>query len=206
MSVGNVVAEKAAKRVTELVTGGMELKDALTKVLEEAKIQVVSSAPRGMAISRIKKSRNIPELRNIRKIAYAKISKSKGNEPAIARYRLEVKAAEAKLNVLLGEVSQARYPWKMAMKLGEDAAGAFNYYLETLKNEVDQAIVVLKKQRTNAQVKAETQVQDIVVPDQVPAELKPAMQGRIKNGDMQVITICRQLAFIGQVRSQQSAS
>lgn len=197
------IAEKMAQRVQELMAGGTDLQSALAKVLEETKVHKPRSS--GGALARIRKSRNIPELRNIRKTAYAKISKSKDKPDACERYRKEIAAAEKKLTELLAEVSQSRCPWKKSMELGETAAGAFNYYLDELKARTDEVIGALRKRLTNAQVKAGYQSFEVEIPEGVPEVLRPTMEARIKNGDMQVITICRQLSFIKAVKAQSSA-
>lgn len=185
-----------AKRVEALVKSGKSLQEALQVALGEVKAPV--PAGRIDHIAYIASLRDLPEVRRVRKIAYAKISKSKGKTEAIARYKLEIVEADKKLNELLAEVDGAEVPWMKAMELGENAAGAFNFYLGDYEAGVEAELkdLKLKANLTNAQLKAALQVTKVLVPNDVPEVFREVILQRINNGDMRLITIARKAAFV----------
>lgn len=195
----NLVTNEMTKKVEALVKSGKSLQEALEVVLAE----IVKPVAVGRIdhVAYIKGLRNIPEVKRVRKIAYAKISKSKGKVEAIARYKLEIEEADKKLNELLAEVDAAASPWEKSMELGEDAAAAFNYYFLTLKINYDMQMEFVKKQKsmTNAQLKAALQDTKVAIPSSVPKVLQPVMLDRINNGDMMVITTAKKVSLISKL-------
>lgn len=202
-------------KITELQTQGFTLGTALEKVMAEAEEQGLltktvtvhtggngggSTGPRRDTVAYLDKLQNIPEVRRVKKIAYAKISKSKGKEDAIARYKLEIEKADEVLNELLADVNSAAEPWKRAMELGESADGAFNYYLASYTPEVEAAVKLKSKGLTNAQVKAALQVLPTATPDDLPEILKPTWERRVENQDMMLVTLSKKVAFVKVVK------
>ena len=186
-------------------TAAIELfKQALAegKTTEEALQMVVASAVKKVPTARkdnlayIASLRNIPEVRRVKKIAYAKVSKSKERPEAVARYQEEIKAADEKLNELLSEVNQAKEPWKKAMELGEDAKGAFQYFLTPYKDEIDKAVDKAAAKMTKAEVKAALLAIKPIIPDELPELFKPVATERLNNGDMMLLTIFRKASFL----------
>ena len=184
----------------------MTLEEALQKVWAEAftasqKSQAMvsrSGQPKKDNIAYIQSLTDLPEVRRVKKVAYAKKSKSKNNPEAVARYEQEIKAAEDKLNELLALVNSAETPWLKAKELGEPVEGQFNYFLlpyeEKLNDQVD--AIAAKRKLTKAQVKAALLAIKPEVPEDIPEELKAAMQTRIDNKDMRVVTVARKAAFV----------
>ena len=195
--VSNVIMESQVKRVQELLNSGMTMEEAIGVVLQERVAANASSGPRRDNIAYINGLTNITEARRCKKIAYAKISKSKGKIVAIARYKEEVAAATKIVESLVGQAQVAKVPWKKAMELGEDAAGAFNYYyLTPLAEKIDKALAKKTKGMTRGQVKAAILAILPSTPEDVPEVLKPVWAARMAHGDMMVITLARKLTFV----------
>ena len=206
-----LTAELIAK-IAVLQAQKIPLGVALEKVMAEAEAEglltktvIVShtggtgggnSGPRRDTVGYLDKLENIPEVRRVKKIAYAKISKSKGKEDAIARYKLEIEKADEVLNRLLADVNSAEEPWKRAMELGESADAAFNYYLTSYTANIEAAVKIKSKGLTNAQVKAALQVLKATVPDDLPEILKATWERRVENQDMMLITLSKKVAFL----------
>ena len=166
-------------------------------------LQHKTPTPRRDNLTYISTLRNIPEVRRLKKIAYAKISKSKDKPEAVDRYRKEVAQADEVLNQLLAEIAADKTPWKKALELGEDEAAAFNYFLQDYKDKIDDELKELAKAKnlTNAEVKAELQKTKLVIPTAVPKELREAMAERIKRGDQMVQTVAKKAAYIKALKA-----
>ena len=186
-----------ATKVQEMVVSGMTLEEALASVLADITPSSSTGAKRDN-IAYIKGLRDIPEVKRCRKIGYAKISKSKGKEEAIARYRVEIATADEILNGLLEEVNSAEIPWMKAMELGESAASAFNYYLQPLTEQLEEKVLERSKTMTKAQVKAELLTIKPSVPKDSPKVFEEVWKTRIANQDMMVITLARKVAFVNK--------
>jgi hypothetical protein len=191
--------ERIAAKVQELIDSGKSTDEALREVLEA---ELPKARTGKDNIANIKALRNIPELRRVRKIAYAKISKSKGKEDSIARYKKEIEACDLRINELIAEVNAAEIPWKKAMELGEDAAGALNYFIPDFKDRVDGALDRITKDMTKAKIKSQLQDLQAKVPSQVPDELKAAFQERVDHSDMMLITICKKMALVSKLSNK----
>lgn len=183
-------------KVQELMKGGKTLDEALQLALADA--QHVN--PQRDNIAYIKSLRNIPEVRRMKKVAYAKISKSKGKEDSIIRYKLEVAAADERLNELLSEVNAASKPWEKAMELGEDAAAAFNYYLSSYKDNVDKLMDKKTKNVTKAEVKAALLKINPEIPEDMPEMFRPVAADRVHNGDMMLMTVLRKVSYLKSLK------
>lgn len=183
-------------QVQALMTTGKTLEEALQLALAEAQHTQV----RRDNIEYIKTLHNIPEVRRMKKVAYAKISKSKGKDDAIARYKLEVEAADEKLNELLAEVNSAKKPWEKAMELGEDAAAAFNYYLSSYKDNVDKLVDKKTKGITKAEVKVALLKINPEIPEDFPEMFKSVAAERVHNGDMMLVTVLRKVAYLKSLK------
>ena len=188
--------------INQLVANGMPLEQALQMAFEaglKAQTKVSRSGqPRKDNIAYIESLTNLPEVRRVKKVAYAKKSKSKNNPEAVARYEKEIAAADAKLNELLQLVNSAETPWLKAKELGETVEGQFNYFLLPYEDELNGKAdaIAAKAKATKAQVKAKLLAIKPEVPEDVPEELRPAMQTRIDNKDMRVVTVARKAAFV----------
>lgn len=198
-NINTSATEKMAQEIQKLMSEGKTLEEALQQVVT---VKTVSVGRRD-TLAYIKECRNIPEVRRLKKIAYAKISKSKGKLDAIARYKEEIKVAEDRLNDLIKEVNAAEIPWQKAMELGEDADAAFNYFFSSFKEQVDKALDKATKSMTRAQVKAELQTTTPKLPSKLPELLQPAMQKRMDNQDMQVITTAKKLVMYNRIKKAQ---
>lgn len=185
---------------------GLSLEEAMQQVWtmgftagQKAKATTHSNGtPKRDNLAYIEGLNDIPEVRRVKKVAYAKKSKSKNNPEAVARYEKEIAAADAKLNTLLAMVEQAETPWLKAKELGETVEGQFNYFLLPYEDDLSKKVdaIAAKRKATKAQVKAILLGLKPEVPAEVPEELKPAMQVRIDNKDMRVVTVARKAAFV----------
>lgn len=184
------------KRVQELMEAGKSLEEALALVIEEAKLAGQGSNTRRDNIAYIKSLRNLPEARRCKKIAHAKISKSKGKAASIANYRAEIAAATEVIKALEKEIESAEIPWKKAMELGEDAAGAFNWYLAGITGAIEEAVKEAKGKMTNAELKAALLAIQPKVPSFVPKVFKGVWATRMSRMDMQVIALAKKAAFV----------
>lgn len=190
------------KQLNDMVAQGMSLEQALQMAFEaglKAKPKAHRNGqPKKDNIAYIQGLMDLPEVRRVKKVAYAKKSKSKNNPEAVARYEREIAAADAKLNELLAMVEAAETPWLKAKELGEPVEGQFNYYLLPYEDELNKQVdaIAARKKATKAQVKAQLLAIKPGVPEEIPEELKPAMQTRIDNKDMRVVTVARKAAFV----------
>lgn len=204
--------DKTTKEVATETTQTIETKTTLTQMFEQAISQgktkeealqlIVAEAskktttPRRDNLAYIKGLTSIPEVRKAKKIAYAKVSKSKDKPDAVARYQQEIKVADERLNELLSEVNQAKEPWKKSMELGEEAKGAFTYFITSYKDEVDKKLEKATSKMTKAEVKAALLKITPSTPSDIPEVLKAVAAERIKNQDMMLITIFRKVNFL----------
>ena len=185
-----------ATKVQELMAEGKTMEEALQSVIQAAS----KTQPRRDNVAYIESLNNLPEVRRVKKIAYAKISKSKGKEEAIARYKQEIEAADFRLTELLKEVNSAKVPWKKAMELGEDAASAFNYYFATFKDQVDKEVEKRAKGKTKAEVKAALLKISPVLPEAMPEIFFDVAVERVNNGDMMVVTVLKKVAYLNSLK------
>ncbi len=185
-----------ATKVQELMAEGKTMEEALQSVIQAAS----KTQPRRDNVAYIESLNNLPEVRRVKKIAYAKISKSKGKEEAIARYKQEIEAADFRLTELLKEVNSAKCPWKKAMELGEDAASAFNYYFATFKDQVDKEVEKRAKGKTKAEVKAALLKISPVLPEAMPEIFFDVAVERVNNGDMMVVTVLKKVAYLNSLK------
>ena len=183
-------------KIQELVAEGKTLEEALQVVLTESS----KTQPRRDNVAYIESLTNLPEVRRVKKIAYAKISKSKGKDEAIARYKQEIEAADLKLTELLKEVNSAECPWKKAMELGEDAASAFNYYFSTYKDQIDKEVEKKAKGKTKAEVKAALIKISPVLPGDMPEIFHEVAVERVQNGDMMVVTVLKKVGYLQSIK------
>lgn len=188
--------ETLTTKYEALIKSGMTQEEALKSLVTEASQKTTTSNPRRDQVAYIESLNSIPETRKARKIAYAKISKSKGKPDAIARYQLEIKAADKKLNELITEVENAPEPWKKAMELGEDAKGALTYFINSYKDKVDTDLDKKTKSKTRAEVKAALLKLTPSIPSDFPEILKDAASERVNNGDMMLVTVFRKVAYL----------
>ena len=179
-----------------LIKSGMTQEEALKSLVTGASQKTTTSNPRRDQVAYIESLNSIPETRKARKIAYAKISKSKGKPDAIARYQLEIKAADKKLNELIIEVGNAKEPWKKSMELGEDAKGALTYFINSYKDRVDTDLDKKTKGKTRAEVKVALMKNSPSIPNDFPEILKDAASERVNNGDMMLVTVFRKAAYL----------
>jgi len=179
-----------------LIKSGMTQEEALKSLVTGASQKTTTSNPRRDQVAYIERLNSIPETRKARKIAYAKISKSKGKPDAIARYQLEIKAADKKLNELIIEVGNAKEPWKKSMELGEDAKGALTYFINSYKDRVDTDLDKKTKGKTRAEVKVALMKNSPSIPNDFPEILKAPAEERVKNGDMMLVTVFRKAAYL----------
>jgi DNA repair exonuclease SbcCD ATPase subunit len=184
--------ERITAKVQELMATGKTMQEAMQEVLT-AELKPTTAKDN---VGKIKELRNLPELRRVKKIAYAKISKSKGKEDSIARYKEEIKACETRINELIAEITASEVPWKKSMELGEDAAGALNYFLADYKTKIEEELGKKTKGMTNAKIKSALQETKATVPQDIPEELKAPLMNRIERGDMLVITLCKTVSFL----------
>ena len=188
--------EALTTKYEALIKSGMTQEEALKSLVTEASQKTTTSNPRRDQVAYIESLNSIPETRKAKKIAYAKISKSKGKPDAIARYQLEIKAANKKLNELITEVENAPEPWKKAMELGEDAKGALTYFINSYKDKVDTDLDKKTKSKTRAEVKAALLKLTPSIPSDFPEILKDAASERVNNGDMMLVTVFRKVAYL----------
>ena len=192
VNVTNEALEKA-NQIQELLNKGYSLAQAITLV----GVATHNTTTKRDTIEFLKTCNDISEVRRLRKIAYAKISKSAGKADAIARYQKEIEAADRRLNELMADVYSAATPWKRAMELGMDADGAFNIFLQDYKEQVDKSAESIAKtlKLTNAAFKTEVNSMKSELVD-IPEELLESAGKRVRNNDMQVVTVLKRAAFI----------
>ena len=178
----------------QALSQGKSKEEALQMIVAEASKKV--SSPRRDNIQFIQSLTSIPEVRKAKKVAYAKVSKSKDKPEAVARYQLEIQAADKRLNELLSEVNQAKEPWKKAMELGEDAKGAVTYFIQGYKEEIDKKLEKAVGKMTKSEVKAALLKITPTVPADLPEVLKDVASERVHNQDMMLITIFRKVNFL----------
>jgi hypothetical protein len=90
-------AKKLADQVEALMKDGKSMAEALQAVLPK------STGRAGIDhVALINSMNNLEELRKAKKTAHAKKSKSKDKPEAAARYQLEIDAATARINELIG--------------------------------------------------------------------------------------------------------
>ncbi len=82
------------------------------------------------------------------------------------------------------------------MELGEDAAGALNYFLADYKAKIEEELGKKTKGMTKAKIKSALQETKATVPQDVPEELKAPLRNRIERGDMLIITLCKTVSFL----------
>jgi len=181
----------------QALSQGKSKEEALQMIVAEASKKV--SSPRRDNIQFIQSLNSIPEVRKAKKVAYAKVSKSKDKPEAVARYQLEIQAADKRLNELLSEVNQAKEPWKKAMELGEDAKGAFTYFIQSYKDAVDKKVEKATGKMTKSEVKAALLKLSPSIPTDLPEVLKTVASDRVHNQDMMLITIFRKVSFLNSV-------
>lgn len=191
-------------KINELTANGMELEAALFQVLTEAETKIQARPQVGTQkrdhIAYIESLKNLPEIRRVRKVAYAKISKSKGKEEAIARYHKEVDAATAKLNELLAEIDRSETPWLKAKEFGEDKDSQLNYWVRQQEELLEDKLEALaKKGLTKAQIKAKVTEAKVDL-SVVPEELRATAQDRISRKDMRVQTVIKKMAVVNEAK------
>lgn len=192
-------------KINELTANGMELEAALFQVLTEAETKIQARPQVGQQkrdhIAYIESLTNLPEIRRVRKVAYAKISKSKGKEEAIARYKKEVDAATAKLNELLAEIDRSETPWLKAKEFGEDKDSQLNYWVRQQEELLEDKLETYAKKGnlTKAQVKAKVTEAKVDL-SVVPEELRATAQDRISRKDMRVQTVIKKMAIVNEAK------
>lgn len=191
-------------KINELTANGMELEAALFQVLTEAETKIQARPQVGTQkrdhIAYIESLKNLPEIRRVRKVAYAKISKSKGKEEAIARYHKEVDAATAKLNELLAEIDRSETPWLKAKEFGEDKDSQLNYWVRQQEELLEDKLEArAKKGLTKAQIKAKVTEAKVDL-SVVPEELRATAQDRISRKDMRVQTVIKKMAVVNEAK------
>lgn len=200
-----VLTKELMTKVTGLMTEqGKTLEEALLMVLSQAesegKIRKATNptGPRKDNIAYIQGLNDLPELRRVKKIAYAKKSKSKNNPAACERYDQEIAEASKRINQLLALIPNDETGWLKAKELGEDAATQFNYFLVPFEENLNERVdaVAKKKGLTKAQVKAALIAAKAEVPAAVPEELKAAMAERMAHNDQRVLTVAKKAAYV----------
>jgi hypothetical protein len=194
--MANYTNTELEAKVQALLAEGKSLGEALAIIMKEAE----ASKPAGYGARRdtigyLSTSNDLYDIKRLKNIAKAKISKSKNLPDSIARYKKEIEAADKRINELTRIINSADEPWKKAMEFNEPAKSAFTYYLNSLKDKVDAECDKLTKGWTRAQVKAALLNITPVIPEESPEELKPIWKERIEHQDMLVITVARKISL-----------
>lgn len=190
-----------SKRIEDLMKGGLSLEDALAKVLSEQPTtnRIVDR------VVWIRSLGNISELRNAIKIAFAKKSKSKDSPAALARYELEIKAGQDRLNELLADVNNCEHRCIRALELGESLEGVTQFWLEDMEARVNRAIEdkILEKRLQRSAVRKSIGTQSSATPDDLKANLEshhpemlPIYENRLKRNDQRVATLNKKAALL----------
>lgn len=193
--------KKQAERIEMLVRDGMELKDAIEKVLSEV------TPDKEDRIKWIKTVENMSVLQKQMHKSHAKKSKAKkvGNEEAVQRYNKEIETARDRLEVLRAKAKESEASIQELVKLGAKPSTIIQTWVKEKESEVNKQLEEIKKKEKwgNKDTKKKILEQKAILPEEYVKELKDLGEEyltnvveRAKRGDQRIITIVKKYHLI----------
>lgn len=191
--------KSVARRIDELVRGGMSPVEAAETALRES----VVPATHNERIKYIQGLEDIALLRDLNKRAHAKLSSEKRgkNKPeAIARYTAEVEATKERLKFLAAKAESSEAGLEELIKLGATTSTVIQAWLTKKEGLIAPQLKELKRRKgwTNPQLKAAVGVASSQLPEVFVTELKKLgdeyldnVTQRLERGDQRVIAVVR---------------
>jgi len=193
--------KKQAERIEMLVRDGMELKDAIEKVLSEV------TPDKEDRIKWIKTVENMSVLQKQMHKSHAKKSKAKkvGNEEAVQRYNKEIETARDRLEVLRAKAKESEASIQELVKLGAKPSTIIQTWVKEKESEVNKQLEEIKKKEKwgNKDTKKKILEQKAILPEEYVKELKDLGEEyltnvveRAKRGDQRIITIVKKYHLV----------
>ena len=190
--------EVEARKITELVNGGMSVEEAVRIVLEEVKKRSIITD----RVEWIKGLDTVAEVRRALRSAHGKKSKAR-TEEKVAKYQKEVDTANQRLNQLLNEAYEAGDPIKTMIELGEDPKKVLHYWIRSKEEELKDQLggLDLSKNRIKALVAEQKSDTPRVIVEElmkVHKDLPELYENRVGRGDQGVIAINRKVRLLAK--------
>jgi uncharacterized protein YoaH (UPF0181 family) len=190
-----------ADNVARLMAEGKSLEEALTIALADQP----GDSKTHHSLEGIKSMTDLQELRRIRKVAFAKISKGSKNATTMASYHEEQTAASERITELLKEIKASASPWEKAKAYNEDLSGITQIFLDsyqkTLNDKLDKAI---NGKLTKVAIKGLI-ARSKMTTSLVPKELEAGLLVRAKANDQRVVTLLRMNGLVDQIKANRAA-
>lgn len=194
-------AKQQAERVNKLVAEGMDMTEAIEKVLREN--MPVTGENR---LEYIKGLDNLELLEKFKKRAHARKSKMKNNAAAVIRYQAEIDAAAARMEHIRAKISESPSTLQELIKMGAKRSTVIQTWLSNKEKELEPKLKVFKesKKLTNKELKVLQHKQAKELPAVYKKELEDLGQAyleevvdRLGRGDQRVIALIQKRNIIG---------
>jgi hypothetical protein len=186
-----------AEQIMAAMAAGKSLEEALSSAIPVGSDGKVGTSRKP---EEIKALDDLQELRRIRKVAFAKISKGTKNKATMDNYVNEKVVASERIAEILATIKKAEHPWVVAKAYNEDASGILQFFLDEHQDNLNKIIdKAVKGKLSKAGVKALI-ARSPMTATLVPEELKAAFLERAAKFDQRVVTLARMNGLIDQLR------